>query len=59
MSTHPEPLPVELLVPADKRRLSVDQHHAFCESLPPPRPLDEIDELVEELRAAEPEGKCR
>jgi len=48
---------VERLLTEDQRRLTVDQHAAFRESLATPRQLDEIDELVEEIRAAEFEEK--
>jgi hypothetical protein len=41
----------------DHPRLTVDQHAAFRQSLSKPKPVDEIDELVEELRAREIEGE--
>ncbi len=51
------PLEIELLISADQRRpLSVAGHHAWRESLAASRSYDEVDELVEELRAAQPEG---
>jgi len=41
----------------DRARLTIDQHAAFRLSLVNPKPLDEIDELVEEIRAIEFEQK--
>jgi hypothetical protein len=52
-----EPLAPDALLTPSERRLTVDQHHTFRESLAPRRPLDPIDELLEEIRAAELEGK--
>ena len=44
---------VEELLTADERRVSIREHEAFRELLEKPAPVDPIDELVEELRAAE------
>ncbi len=41
-----EPLSVELLLDADKRRVTVDEHQAFRESISPPPAFDEIDEAA-------------
>lgn len=56
-ATQNEPLEVELLLTEDQRRpVTVAAHEAFRESLAPVQ-HDEIDDLVEELRAAEFEQK--
>ncbi len=59
MSTHPEPLALDLLLSADERRpLTVEQHAAWRESLAATgRDFDPIDELVAELRGTQPEGE--
>jgi hypothetical protein len=44
MST--DPLEVELLIPADQRRITVDQHQQFRESIATPPPCDPIDAAV-------------
>jgi len=56
MSTHPEPLALDLLLSADERRpLTVEQHAAWRESLAAPaRDFDAIDALVAELRNLNP-----
>lgn len=52
-----EPLEVEHLLTEDQRRtVSIDDHAAFRESLAP-KMADELDDLIEEIRAAEFEGK--
>ena len=38
-------------------RWTVERHAAFLASLATPRPFDEVDDLVEEIRRAEFEGK--
>jgi hypothetical protein len=58
MSTHPEPLALDLLLTEDERRpLSVAGHHEWRESISTPQDHDEIDEFVAELRELEPEGE--
>ncbi len=57
MSTHPEPLALDLLLSEDERRpLTVAGHHEWRESISTPADLDEIDAAVAELRELEPEG---
>jgi hypothetical protein len=57
MSTHPEPLVLDLLLSEDERRpVTVNQHKLFLDSLLTPADLDEIDAAVAELRELEPEG---
>jgi hypothetical protein len=52
-----EPLPVERLASPDER-LTVEAHIAFRESIASPaKAWDEIDELLEEIRKVEFEGK--
>ena len=41
----------------EPKPLSVAGHHEWRESLSTPRPFDEVDALVEEIRQAEFEGK--
>jgi hypothetical protein len=56
-----EPLEVETLVSSDARRLSVAEHQDWRQAaFPPARPaLDEIDELLAEMREIQPEGQAQ
>jgi hypothetical protein len=54
------PLEIELLVTADQRRVTVDDHAEFRARLaadlePRTNPAQELDELIEELREARKE----
>lgn len=49
-----EPLPLELLIPASKRRVSIQDHADWRESIAPRPPLDPVDEYVEILAAEDP-----
>ncbi len=44
---------IEDLLSSDERRVSINQHAAFLESLTPPALGDELEDFIEELRAAE------
>ena len=57
-SSKREPLEIELLVPAHARRISVNEHQAFRESYASKGEIEEIDILIEDLRAAEFEGRA-
>jgi hypothetical protein len=52
-----DPLKVELLASEHARRVTVESHQAFRESINPKPSGDEIDELVAELREAEGGGE--
>jgi len=57
MSHHP--LEIDLIVATDQRRhVTVNDHKLFLDGLLTPADLDEIDEIVEELRAQEFERKA-
>ena len=45
-TTTSDPLEVDLLVPADKRWVSVDDHQHFRKSVATPPPVDEIDQAL-------------
>jgi hypothetical protein len=48
MSTHPEPLALDLLLTEDERRpLTVQGHHEWRESISTPADHDEIDDLMQ------------
>jgi hypothetical protein len=48
MNTHCQPLAVELLVPAHARRISVNEHHAFRESISTNREDEhDFDDIIE------------
>ena len=51
-----DPLEIELLIPTHLRTCSVAHHQAFRDSMVQPKPLDPIDELVEELRQLHPDS---
>lgn len=53
-----QPLEIDQLVTIDQRRGAVERHQAFRESISAPaHDFDTIDELVEELRAENFEGR--
>jgi hypothetical protein len=53
-----QPLALDLLLTEDERRtVTIDFHHQFKDFISrPARTFDEVDELVAELRATQPEG---
>ena len=65
MNAHRNPLEVERLLSenslrrslAADNRITVDRHAAFQKSLTTRETIDEIDAFLEEIRAAEFEGK--
>lgn len=52
-----KPLEVELLTSEHHRRVTVEAHKAFRESLTPAKVISEIDEFLSELRSIKPEGE--
>jgi hypothetical protein len=57
MKPQPDPIEIELLVSTDCRRISIGDHEQWRQSLAgaPVERVDEIDLLVAELRAIQPE----
>lgn len=51
------PLEVDLLVSENARRVTISQHLAFRKGLATRPAADELEEFLEEIRAAEFEGK--
>jgi len=51
------PLPIEAMLTDQRRPLSVSEHQEWRKRFYSSRPQDEIDELLEDIRAAEFEEK--
>jgi hypothetical protein len=55
MSTHPEPLALDLLLSEDERRpLTVAGHHEWRESISTPQAFDEVDLEVDRINVVDP-----